>query len=111
MSERYVYLLHFSAPVGHAQHYLGSADYVDVRVEEHRAGRGARLTQIAVQRGLVLFLARIWKGDRTRERKMKEAYNHSFRALCPICTPGAGTRRARVFSFEEKGVSDAGTER
>lgn len=110
MTERYVYLLHFSGKVAHAQHYLGSADYVAIRVEEHRSGRGARLTQGAIGRGLSLLLARVWKGDRTREREIKEAYNHSFRALCPICTPRAGGR-ARRFTYEEKGVSHACTKR
>src|SRR6476661_2336108 len=46
-----VYLLHFSKPYKHARHYLGSADDVSARLELHRKGQGARLTQVAVDAG------------------------------------------------------------
>lgn len=97
--ERYVYLLHFAAPVGHSQHYLGSAFDVLYRLKEHRRGEGARLTQVAYRRGIGMQIARTWKGDRGREREIKAAYKHAFRRLCPICTPGAGGH-PRKFTYE-----------
>jgi hypothetical protein len=37
-----VYLLHFDTPYRHARHYLEYAADLDVRLAQHRAGRGAR---------------------------------------------------------------------
>jgi len=56
-----VYLLHFSAPISPAhtcQHYLGYAEDVDRRIAEHRAGTGARLTEVAKQRGITFEVVR-----------------------------------------------------
>ena len=58
-----VYLLHFAPPYKHARHYLGSTDDLDARLAAHRSGRGARLTQVAVQNGshrLRCKTARAW---------------------------------------------------
>lgn len=88
----YIYLLHFTAPVGHARHYLGSTVCVETRLAEHRSMQGARLTQVAVQRGANLLLVRTWAGGRKKERAIKEAYKHAFTHLCPLCTPGAGSQ-------------------
>lgn len=97
----YIYLLHFTTPVGHARHYLGSAACVETRLKEHRAGQGARLTQVAVIRGAELLLVRTWKGGRNKERAIKDSYHHAFTALCPICNPGAGSnpKRATVTKY------------
>ena len=45
------YLLHFDEPIGNpdnprgqAQHYLGYANYLPRRAEEHLTGRGAAIT-------------------------------------------------------------------
>ena len=95
----FIYLLHFSAPVGHAQHYLGSTVDVEYRLAEHRSGQGARLTQVAVQRGATLLLVRTWHGGRNRERQFKEGYNHSFTRLCPLCHPGATGKRATLTMY------------
>jgi predicted GIY-YIG superfamily endonuclease len=92
-----IYLLHFTTPVAHARHYLGSAADVLARLEVHRSGQGARLTQVAVLRGARLELVRTWRGGRVKERAMKQAYHHAFTQLCPLCTPGAGSKKARVF--------------
>ena len=79
-----VYLLHFSPSYKHAGHYLGYADNIERRLAEHRNGTGARLTQVAVQAGCQLHLARVWAdGDRTLERKLKN--RHEGPALCPLC--------------------------
>lgn len=81
-----VYLLHFSAPVsGRFSHYIGKTERpVDVRVAEHRAGRGARLTRRAVRDGIEFVLARVWERvhpDFERELKRRG----STRRNCPVC--------------------------
>lgn len=87
-----IYLLHFDQPYKHARHYVGSADDVLARLHQHRAGAGARLTQVAVNHGIALVLARTWPGHRFEERLLKDSYHHAFTRLCPICHPGAGSR-------------------
>lgn len=91
----HVYLLHFSSPVAHARHYLGSSNDLERRLAEHRNPNdpnGARLPHVAVIRGADLIVARTWRGGRRKERNIKEAYKHSFTTLCPLCSAGAGSR-------------------
>lgn len=86
---RTVYLLHFDPPYRHARHYLGSTILtVDERLTQHLKGIGARLTQVAVENGVVLIVARIWK-RRTRvfERQLKNRGGAA--RICPICKGGA----------------------
>jgi len=82
-----VYLLHFSgeiAPGRHtARHYLGWAADLGPRVNAHAHGIGARLTQVAKERGLTFVVARTWEGDRNLERRLKR--RHAAPRLCPIC--------------------------
>jgi predicted GIY-YIG superfamily endonuclease len=83
-----VYLLHFDRPISDrhtCQHYLGWARDLPARLAVHRAGLGARLTQIAVERGIPFNVVASWPGDRTLERRLKNR-KHSPR-LCPICSP------------------------
>lgn len=83
-----VYLLHFWQPIAPGkhtcQHYVGTADDVAKRIEEHRAGRGARLTQVAAERGIEFSLVRLWDGGRAEERRIKNRKNAP--KLCPICS-------------------------
>ena len=82
-----VYLLHFSGPIAPgrhtAQHYLGFTDDLERRIEEHRTGAGARLCEVAKERGLTFAVVRTWDGDRQLERKLKNM--HAGPKLCPIC--------------------------
>lgn len=72
-----VYLLHFSKPVGHAQHYLGWAVHVDARVKAH-------LVAVALQRGAVVDLVKAWPNvTRAFERHLKDL--GTFRRICPVC--------------------------
>ena len=83
-----VYLLHFERPIcptRPCQHYLGWALDLDTRIADHRAGRGARLTQVALERGIEFEVVRTWPGDRTFERKLK--HRKESPRLCPICFP------------------------
>jgi predicted GIY-YIG superfamily endonuclease len=84
--EQYVYLLHFDAPIcpGHpTRHYIGWTWNLPERLRLHRAGRGARLTQVAIERGITWRVARLWRGDRAYERQIKR-WKMAPR-LCPIC--------------------------
>ncbi len=88
----YVYLLHFSQPIAPGrhtcQHYLGSAENVNARLAEHLTGRGARLTQVANERGISYRIVKVWKAEpgqgRQLERKLKRQKNGH--KLCPICS-------------------------
>ena len=90
------YLLHFDQPIGsdnprgQAQHYLGYADRLDRRALQHLTGRGAKITQAFVARGIRFSIAQTWPGSRSFERKLKNRKN--ARKLCPICRslPPAG---------------------
>src|SRR6266496_1375113 len=81
-----VYLLHFSRPISDkhtCQHYIGWCGHLPSRIEAHLHGRGARLTQVAKERGISFEIAAIWPGDRSYERKLKN--KKSAPRFCPIC--------------------------
>ncbi len=80
-----VYLLHFITPYKHAKHYyLGCADDLSHRLDEHRCGTGARLTQVVKEAGISWVVARTWRGGRRLEKRLKSRKN-APRELCPIC--------------------------
>jgi len=84
--QRVVYCYHFSRRISllhTTQHYLGYADDLEERDADHRAGRGARLTQVAVERQIQLILVWAVPGSRTLERQLKN--QHHTPRLCPIC--------------------------
>lgn len=87
-----VYLLHLSRPMKHAQHYIGWAQNFEGRMAHHRGGSGARFTQVAVERGIDLIVARTWdQGDRSFERRLKNWHKSSD--FCPICNPDTAMKR------------------
>lgn len=86
----FVYLLHFHPRYKHARHYLGYTKHLATRIEEHRCGTGARLTQVAVANGITLELVRTWRGNRKLERMLKRQKNAPL--LCPLCNPFAYRR-------------------
>ena len=59
MSRSLVYTLHLWPPLGHAGHYTGSTieRRLAQRLTDHALGRGARLTQVQVERGGTWVLA------------------------------------------------------
>ena len=93
-----VYILHFSEPIsGKAGHYTGFAENVSARLAHHRNGTGARLTQVAAERGVTMTLARTFEGEnRAFERRLKQTKN--IRRYCPICM-GA---KCRAYHPKEK---------
>ena len=79
-----VYILHFSTPLKHAQHYTGYAKDVDERFKEHCNGTGARITQVCNEQGITYQIARVFKGkDRKFERRLKNT--HKVKVYCSIC--------------------------
>lgn len=83
----YCYLLHFEQPISPkhtCQHYIGWCTDLHRRMAEHRAGTAARLTEVAKERGIGFTVARVWKGDRQLERRLKN--QKSGPRLCPICS-------------------------
>lgn len=92
---RTVYLLHFSRPLAHARHYLGSTNDVHERVSAHKNGLGARITQVAHELGIELHLVRTWeKGGRALERRLKD--RHDSPSLCPKCREKRKRAKARA---------------
>lgn len=82
----YVYLIHFARPISGAhttQHYTGWAYDWKARLAQHKAGHGARLTQVAVERGIDFDVVQVWPGDRDFERYVKRM--KAANRLCPIC--------------------------
>jgi predicted GIY-YIG superfamily endonuclease len=78
-----VYILHFSEPIHHARHYTGYCRKIGPRLAAHRMGQGARLTQVAVERGISLVLVYLEPGSRIEERRLKRS--HNIPRICPIC--------------------------
>jgi hypothetical protein len=102
MNEKWVYLLHFAKPIAPGrhtcQHYLGSAIDVDARLNEHLAGNGARLCQVANEREIDYQVVRVWQTEpgqaRQLERKLKNRKNAP--ALCPVCSILRTTQRLQM---------------
>ena len=89
LSEEYtevgqVYLLHFDRPVGHAAHYAGWTRSLKGRIHHHRNGTGARLTQVAKERGIGFTIAKV-EDDVTRARERKLKNMGGLGRNCPIC--------------------------
>jgi len=96
------YLLHLDEPISQgpdprtgipraAKHYLGFSADVPSRLEDHRAGKGARLLEVAKQRGIGFKLVRVWPDtDRNFERRLHN--RKSSPRLCPLCNPNASNR-------------------
>lgn len=100
------YLLHFDSPISDAhttQHYLGVTDNLENRIERHREGRAARLTEVAKEKGIGFVLARTWENvDRGWERRMKNQNNGP--RFCPICKERKKQERAaRIAAYRTGG--------
>ncbi len=102
-----VYLIHFDQPLAHAQHYLGTAETLDTRMQEHlattwkryeepqtgddgrrhngeRCGSGSTLMGAVNAAGIAWEVVRVWADcGRAEERALKRS-NHNPR-FCPIC--------------------------
>lgn len=81
------YLLHFDTPYPNGrkpQHYLGYAENIARRIEEHRRGGSACLMQALKRQQISFTVAATWVGEtRTDERKRKNRKKSAD--FCPIC--------------------------
>jgi hypothetical protein len=80
-----LYVLHFSEKIHHAGHYTGSCvdGRLPQRLLEHRSGYGARLTQVAVERGISLEVGSTMPGGYLDEKIIKNEKNGPRH--CLIC--------------------------
>lgn len=88
MCQGYVYLLHFDEPIAHAKHYIGwSKEHPEKeggRIEQHRKGQAARLTQVLLEKQIGFTVTRIWEDvDRNFERRLKNM--KCSPKYCPTC--------------------------
>jgi putative endonuclease len=65
--DHYVYLIHFSSPLGNqakprgmATHYMGSTSLLDERLSRHAHGNGSAIMAAVHQRGIKWQLVRLW---------------------------------------------------
>jgi hypothetical protein len=98
----YVYVLHFSKPISPkhtTQHYAGWTYHMASRIDQHLHGRGARLTQVAIEPGITFEIAAIFPGDRNYERKIKNSKN--LRRYCSVCKRAHDPRQLTLNLAEE----------
>lgn len=84
-----VYVLHFDEPYKHAKHYTGIAKNVEKRVQHHRNGTGARLTQVLKENDIgfrynVIAEFLTYSEAKTEEKRLKTKVKKPQR-YCPIC--------------------------
>jgi hypothetical protein len=109
MGRSLVYTLHLWPPLAHAKHYTGTARdarRLPDRLSEHAVGRGARLTQVQVERGGSWVLAQAEPGGRDRERRLKQ---HGAARRCEVCKAVDGFQAGEL--SREQALSRAGWER
>lgn len=90
----YVYILHFSRPMGNlantraqARHYSGFAEDLAARLERHAAGKGAKLTAAAVAQG-ISYHVYAWPAPLAAEKLLKAQGNTA--RYCPACAAAQG---------------------
>lgn len=87
-ADGFVYLLHFHKRLGNErhsiQHYVGFTPDLEARLEKHREGHGARVTEVLKERGIGFDVVAAWPGNRQIENALKL---HSATRMCPTCTP------------------------
>ena len=80
-----IYILRFSEPIGHqrggpgyAQFYLGycKESRWRQRLKDHLTGRGARITQAALEQGRRITVVMTFPGNRKLERRLKRWHSH-----------------------------------
>jgi hypothetical protein len=90
-----VYTLHLWPPLGHAGHYTGTTPErrLGLRLTDHALGRGARLTQVQIERGGWWVLAQTQPGGRGLERRLKQ---HGAARRCEVCRAVDGYRAGEL---------------
>ena len=103
-----VYTLHLWPPLGHAGHYTGTTPErrLGLRLTDHALGRGARLTQVQIERGGWWVLAQTQPGGRGLERRLKQ---HGAARRCEVCKAVDGYRAGELTA--EAALARAGWDR
>ena len=104
-----VYTLHLWPPVAHAKHYTGYVPRekrLPYRLADHALGRGARLTQVQVERGGSWVLAQAEPGGHDRERQLKK---HGAARRCTVCKAMEGYQAGEL--SREQALALAGWDR
>jgi hypothetical protein len=104
-----VYTLHLWPPIAHAKHYTGHAKSekrLPERLTDHALGRGARLTQVQVERGGSWVLAQTEPGGPDRERQLKQ---HGASRRCDVCKAVSGYQAGEL--SREQALALAGWDR
>jgi hypothetical protein len=99
MGGRLVYTLHLWPPIAHAKHYTGSAFERQLarRLTDHALGRGARLTQVQVERGGSWVVAQTEPGGRDEERRLKQ---HGAARRCEVCKAAENYQSGQLTASE-----------
>lgn len=101
--EGFVYLLHLDKPLPnspHNRHYIGWCKDLAVRVQAHQTGHGSRFMAVAKGAGIGFVIARVWRGDRRFERKLKDRKNAP--RLCPLCSTSV---QMSLFELSHQGIA------
>jgi predicted GIY-YIG superfamily endonuclease len=109
MGRGLVYTLHLWPPIAHAKHYTGyatSEKRLPERLTDHALGRGARLTQVQVERGGSWVVAQTEPGDGKRERSLKQ---HGASRRCEVCKAVEGYQAGEL--SQEQALGRAGWDR
>jgi hypothetical protein len=109
MSRGLVYTLHLWPPIAHAKHYTGyatSEKRLPERLTDHALGRGARLTQVQVERGGSWVVAQTEPGDGRKERSLKQ---HGAARRCEVCKAVGGYQAGEL--SREQALGRAGWDR
>jgi len=103
-----VYTLHLWPPLGHAAHYTGTTPErrLVLRLADHALGRGARLTQVQIERGGWWVVAQTQPGGRGLERRLKQ---HGAARRCEVCKAVDGYRAGELTA--EAALARAGWDR
>ena len=80
-----------------ALHRLCDGTAAGAAVTDHALGRGARLTQVQVERGGSWVLAQTEPGDRTEERRLKQ---HGAARRCGVCKAADGYQSGQLTASE-----------
>jgi hypothetical protein len=104
-----VYTLHLWPPIAHAKHYTGTArneKRLPERLADHALGRGARLTQVQVERGGSWILAQTEPGGHGKERQLKK---HGAARRCEVCKAVGGYQAGEL--SRDQALARAGWDR
>ena len=109
MKTKIVYLLHFEKPYCHAKHYIGSTSNLIHRMKEHDKGKSdVRLLNVIRENNIGFYLARVWRGDKIEERRLKNRGGASRH--CPICKGKVDLEKKKTYGLrtEEDGQDSYG---